>query len=417
MGSASFDTVLGNLLPFQEIRRNISCEMSIRIFSDVSNIPTRALEGRRVTRASRKVLGEISGANIPRAAVGGKRKSNVVGNLRLGQKKASCQTKTKVGVKRTVKVVTKDEEQQVEEIPMEVEQSDAVSRRIPDGVTDIDAEDASNPQLCTEYAQEIYAYLRQLEKRGAVRFDFLSGCPITEKMRAVLIDWLVEVQMQFKLLQETLFLTVNTIDRFLAVEGKNVYKSRLQLVGVAAMFLVSKIEEVYAPAVSDFVYITDNAYTGAEIRQMELEIIRALNFDFCQPISLNFLRRYSKAGDVDMLQHCLAKYILEACLLDYTLLGTPGSLLASAALCLSLLVLDPSLTTETVWNKTLAFYSGYTAKQVLDLVPKLANNMIKMNSSTKLQAVRNKYTSGKLMKVAGIAEAKRERMLELTSCQ
>merc|ERR1712055_763044 len=417
MGSASFDTVLGNLLPFQEIRRNISCEMSIRIFSDVSNIPTRALEGRRVTRASRKVLGEISGGNVPRAAVSGKRKSNVVGNLRLGQKKASCQTKTKVGVKRTVKVVTKDEEQQVEEIPMEVEQSDAESRRIPDGVTDIDTEDSSNPQLCTEYAQEIYAYLRQLEMRGAVRPDFLSGCPITDKMRAVLVDWLVEGQMQFKLLQETLFLTVNTIDRFLAVEGKNVYKSRLQLVGVAAMFLVSKIEEVYAPAVSDFVYITDNAYTGAEIRQMELQIIRALNFDLCQPISLNFLRRYSKAGDVDMLQHSLAKYTLEVCLLDYHLLSTPGSLLASAALCLSLLVLDLSMTLETVWNKTLAFYSGYTSQQVLDLVPKIATNMAKLNLGTKLQAVRNKYMSGKLMKVAGIAEAKRGRMLELANCQ
>merc|ERR1711936_1467128 len=389
MGSASFDTVLGDLLPFKEIRRNISCEMSIRIFSDVSNIPTRALEGRRVTRASRKVLGEISGANIPRATVGGKMKSNVVGNLRLGQKKASSQTK--VGVKRTVKVVTKNVEEKMEEIPMDVEQFDAVSRRIPDGVTDIDAEDASNPQLCTEYAQEIYAYLRQLEKRGAVRSDFLSGCPITEKMRAVLIDWLVEVQMQFKLLQETLFLTVNTIDRFLAVEGKN----------------------VYAPAVSDFVYITDNAYSGAEIRQMELQIIRALNFDLCQPISLNFLRRYSKAGDVDMLQHSLAKYTLEVCLLDYHLLTTPGSLLASAALCLSLLVLDPSLTLETVWNKTLAFYSGYSSQQVLGLVPKVATNMTKMNINTKLQAVRNKYMSGKFMKVAGIAEAKRERMLQL----
>jgi len=392
--------------------------MSIRIFSDISNIPTKDLGGKRVTIASsRKVLGKISGKNIPRAAVGSKGKRNVVGNLRLGQKKALVQTK--VGIKRTVKVVIKNEveQQQVGEVPMEIERPEVESRRLPKGVTDIDAEDAFNPQLCTEYAQEIYAYLRQLEKRGALRSEFLSGCPITEKMRAVLVDWLVEVQMQFKLLQETLFLTVNTIDRFLAVEGKNVYKSRLQLVGVAAMFLVSKIEEVYAPTVSDFVYITDNTYSGAEIRHMELQIIRALNFDICQPISLNFLRRYSKAGDVDMLQHCLAKYILEACLLDYTLLGTPGSLLASAALCLSLLVLDPSLTTETVWNKTLAFYSGYTAKQVLDLVPKLANNMIKMNSSTKLQAVRNKYTSGKFMKVAGIAEAKRERMLELASCK
>merc|ERR1712096_75049 len=79
---------------------------------------------------------------------------------------------------------------------------------------------------------------------------------------------------------------------------------------VAAMFLVSKIEEVYAPAVSDFVYITDNAYTEAEIKHMELRIIRALNFDLCQPIPLNFLRRYSKAGNVDVLQHSLAKYIL-----------------------------------------------------------------------------------------------------------
>ena len=65
------------------------------------------------------------------------------------------------------------------------------------------------------------------------------------------------------------------------------------------MFLVSKIEEVYAPAVSDFVYITDNAYTEAEIRHMELRIIRALNFDLCQPISLNFLRL------VDIFVTCL----------------------------------------------------------------------------------------------------------------
>merc|ERR1712212_723162 len=107
----------------------------------------------------------------------------------------------------------------------------------------------------------------------------------------------------------------------------------------------------------------------------------------------------------------------EVCLLDYHLLSTPGSLLASTALCLSLLVLDPSMTVETVWNKTLAFYSGYTSQQVLDLVPKLASNMTKMNLGTKLQAVRNKYTSGKFMKVAGIAEAKRGRILELSGCQ
>merc|ERR1712187_595482 len=285
--------------------------MAFRIFSDVSNIPT-AVEGRRVTRASRKVLSEIPGKNVPQVSKGCNGKENVVDNLQKGQKNAPRQPK--VAARRLSIVV---EEQQ----PMDVE--DVV--RIPEGVKDIDAEDASNPQLCTEYALEIYAYLKQLEKRGSVRPDYLLGCPTSDKMRAVLVDWLVEVQIQFKLLQETLFLTVNTIDRFLAIEGKTLHRSKLQLVGVAAMFLVSKIEEVYAPAISDFVYITDNAYTEAEIRQMELRIIRALDFDLCQPIALNFLRRYSKAGDVDVLQHSLAKYTLEVCLLDYNLVSTSGS--------------------------------------------------------------------------------------------
>merc|ERR1719411_144047 len=153
---------------------------------------------------------------------------------------------------------------------------------------------------------------------------------------------MVEVQIQFKLLQETLFQTVDTIDRFLALEGRSISRAKLQLVGVSAMFLVSKIEEVYAPAISDFVYITDNAYTETEIRQMELRIIRALNFDLCQPISLNFLRRYSKAGEVDVLQHSLAKYALEISLLDFNMVAIAGSLQAAAALCMSMLLLDKS---------------------------------------------------------------------------
>merc|ERR1711915_720743 len=235
------------------------------------------------------------------------------------------------------------------EAPMEVEEATTV---FPPGVKDIDADDGDNPQLCSEYALETYVYLKQLEARGTVPSNYLTGCPTNEKMRSVLIDWLVEVQIQFKLLQETLFLTVDTIDRFLALEGKTLHRSKLQLVGVAAMFLVSKIEEVYAPAVSDFVYITDNAYDEAEIRQMELRIIRALDFDLCQPIALNFLRRYSKAGDVDVLQHSLAKYTLEVCLLDFNLVPVSGSLLAAAALCLSLLLLEKNSSLETVWSPT-----------------------------------------------------------------
>merc|ERR1712096_113167 len=329
MGSRMSVTGETTVQNYQEFR----LKMATRAFANISNLPgtRKQAEDKRLSRASRKVLMVPQQKPTNTVLVSGK--ENRVDNLYNGQRKVR---QTRVAASKLYSLE--------QEIPMEVEQQveEAEKRIFPLGVKDIDAEDSSNPQLCTEYALEIYAYLKQLEKRGSVRPDYLAGCPTSDKMRSVLIDWLVEVQIQFKLLQETLFLTVDTIDRFLALEGKTLHRSKLQLVGVAAMFLVSKIEEVYAPAVSAFVYITDNAYDEAEIKHMELRIIRALNFDLCQPISLNFLRRYSKAGNVDVLQHSLAKYTLEVCLIDYNLVSVPGSLLASSSLCLSLLLLDQS---------------------------------------------------------------------------
>merc|ERR1712059_145206 len=125
-----------------------------------------------------------------------------------------------------------------------------------------------------EEALETFAYLRGLEAQSRVRENHLAGQLTNERMRAVLVDWLVEVQSQFKLLQETLHSTIDIIDRYMEVEGKSVSRSRLQLVGVSAMFLAAKIEEMYAPACSDFVYITDNAYSEEEIKATELKIVR-----------------------------------------------------------------------------------------------------------------------------------------------
>ena len=237
---------------------------------------------------------------------------------------------------------------------------------------DIDARDAANPQLCSEYALEMFAYLRQREAAAAVRPLHLQACSTTDRMRAVLVDWLVEVQVEFKLLQETLFSTVSIVDRYMAAEGTGVTRARLQLVGVSAMFLAAKTEEVYAPAISDFVYITDNAYTEGDIKTMEIAILRVLNFDLFEPVSLHFLRRFSKAGDVDVLQHGLAKLALEAALLDYPLVAVEGSRIAAAALLLALLLLEPRSAADLVWSTTLAFHSGYTRAELLPTVARLA---------------------------------------------
>lgn len=73
---------------------------------------------------------------------------------------------------------------------------------------------------------------------------------------------------------------------------------KLQLVGVTAMLIAAKYEETYAPEVMDFVYITDNAYTAAQIREMEGTILNVLQFELGRPFCLQFLRRNSKAGEV-----------------------------------------------------------------------------------------------------------------------
>ena len=113
---------------------------------------------------------------------------------------------------------------------------------------------------------------------------------------------------------------------------------------------------------------------------------------------------------MDVLQHSLAKYTLEVCLLDYNLVAVPGSLMASSSLCLSLLLLDSSTSLDTVWTPTLQFYSGYSPETVLDIVTKLASNMVKMDRTSK---VRTKHKSGKFMKVADLGDLQGDKMIEL----
>lgn len=172
-----------------------------------------------------------------------------------------------------------------------------------ESIVDIDEFDSDNTQLCAEYVKDIYKYLSQVEKQYRISPTFLDGKIVTTKMRAVLIDWLIQVHSKFHLLQETLYLCIQIIDAYLMVQ--DVPKMQLQLVGVTAMFVASKYEEMYVPAIDDFVYMTDNTYTKAEIRQMEISILKTLNFMFCKPLPLHFLRRFSKAGQVSFYNYSI----------------------------------------------------------------------------------------------------------------
>jgi len=364
----------------------------------------RANEVTRGRRAVQAKTAITSKSGVPRNALGeiGSKNGRTVldrevKKLGLGlQKKATVRDAPCIEVMDTdlnvVEVVKQEEKQETEAV-------------FPVGVLDIDSvpEDQLNPQLCVEYAPAIYAYLRGVEQGLAIRKEFLQGMNVSGKMRAVLIDWLIEVHSQFKLLQETLYMTVYVIDKFLQTEGYSIKRNKLQLVGVTAMFLASKVEEMYAPEINDFVYITDNAYTAGEIRQMELRILNTLGFNFSRPLPLHFLRRNSKAGDVDVQQHTLAKYLIEISLLEYDLAWTPPSLLASAGLFLSLRLLEPSLTLATTWTSNLQFYSTYQASQIIPVVCKMAAALYRRKES-KEQAVHTKYSGRKFMRVAQLSE-------------
>lgn len=150
--------------------------------------------------------------------------------------------------------------------------------------------------MVAEWAHSITRHMSNTEKDCIPTFGYItSQNDINEKMRAILIDWLIEVHLKFKLLPETLFLTVNIIDRYLE-KVTDIHRTKLQLVGVTAMLIASKYEEIYAPEVRDFVYITDKAYTKEEILKMEQNILYALDFNLTFPSSLRFLERYCKVS-------------------------------------------------------------------------------------------------------------------------
>ncbi|XP_006900088.1 PREDICTED: G2/mitotic-specific cyclin-B1 [Elephantulus edwardii] len=264
-------------------------------------------------------------------------------------------------------------------------------------VNDVDAGDGADPNLCSEYVKDIYTYLRQLEEEQAIRPKYLVGQEVTGNMRAILIDWLVQVQMKFRLLQETMYMTVSIIDRFM--QNNCVPKKMLQLVGVTAMFIASKYEEMYPPEINDFAFVTDHTYTKHQIRQMEMKILRALNFSLGRPLPLHFLRRASKIGEVDVEQHTLAKYLMELTMLDYDMVHFPPSEIAAGAFCLALKILD-----NGEWTPTLQHYLLYTEESLLTVMQHLAKNVVLVNRGlTKHMTIKNKYATPKHAKISTLA--------------
>ena len=99
---------------------------------------------------------------------------------------------------------------------------------------------------------------------------------INEQMRAILIDWLIEVHYRFRLKSETLFQTVWIIDTYLSKYP--IIRARLQLLGIASLLISCKSQEIYYPQLNELIDITDGAYIKNELIEMETHVLKFLNF-------------------------------------------------------------------------------------------------------------------------------------------
>ncbi|ETN58227.1 cyclin b [Anopheles darlingi] len=257
------------------------------------------------------------------------------------------------------------------------------SQKLLENIENIDINDGWNLMLVSEYVNDIYKYLNKLESSAdyALRENFLDGhTEVTYKMRAILIDWINEVHNQFKLDIDTYHMTVSLIDRYLQ-SVKTVPKKKLQLVGVTAMFIASKYEELFPPDIQDFVFITDDTYEKYQILEMEKEMA-------------------AKASD---LNHVLAKYLIELASVDYSTAHYKPSEIAAAALYISLFLFPLNATgAATIWNKTLEHYTHYTVQELIPIVQRLASviKAVPEMAKKRLKATWLKYSLPKLQNIS-----------------
>jgi len=250
---------------------------------------------------------------------------------------------------------------------------------------EVDVSHADDPQHCVEYVQDIYENLRLEEMNLLPGSSFLQGqSQVNSKMRAILVDWLVDVHRKYKLQRSTLFLAVSLIDRFL--EKRDTQRRNLQLVGVTALLIAAKYEEVYPPQINDFVYVTDKAYTKNDIIQMEVQMLAALEFSVCRPLSVTFLDRYQVVNGCTEEHQNLAHYILELTLVDYKMAKYSPSHLAAAALLLS----NKLLHHQPSWTAAAAKHTKMTEPTLKECAKDMCG-LVETVEQGQLQAVKKKY--------------------------
>lgn len=184
---------------------------------------------------------------------------------------------------------------------------------------------------------------------------------IKDTSRGFLVEWIIDVHRKFRLIPETLYVTVSIIDRYLSL--LSIKKSQLHILGVAAILVATKYEEIYPPDLKDLLSISENKFSKEEVLQMEFSILTTLEFNLFVPSALRFLERYRKLSNTasDDQIFFFAQYLCEISLLDAFLLKHRPSEIAAAAFILS----TRAIKKINAWNSEMEKWTGLNEKEQL----------------------------------------------------
>lgn len=268
-----------------------------------------------------------------------------------------------------------------------------------DPLPNIDGGDVDNQLAVVDYVEDIYRFYRKTEQMSCVPDYMPIQLEITGKMRAVLINWLIEVHYRFGLMPESLYLTINLLDRYLS--HQLVSRSNYQLVGATAMLLASKYEEIWAPEISDFLDILENKFERKHVLVMEKEMLNKLKFRLTIPTPYVFIVRFLKAASSDEEMENLVFFLMELSLMQYVMMKFPPSMLAAAAVYTAQCTLQKT----PVWNHVLKSHTGYSEVDLKECT-RLMVAFHQSSEESKLNVVFKKYSMPQYNSVALIKPAK-----------
>lgn len=255
----------------------------------------------------------------------------------------------------------------------------------------IDRYDRGNTQAVVEYIKPIFEHFRAHEKKYLPSENCLKKLEeVRETHRQVLFDWIVDIHLKYNMLPETLYLTINIIDRFL--EKQDISKKKFQLLGVSALMVAAKYEEIYPPKLSQYVKICANAYSEDQVKDMEQLILSTLSWNLTVATADTFLSRYQKTAKADTQMKHISNFLTEISLLHVESYKFLPSQIACASIYLSNQLLG-----YEVWDFVVEYYTQYKVDEIKECVEYLKGKTLEYFQDTSLSALKRKYESKKTM--------------------